>query len=1042
MNKKSILKVLFIGLFLLIATISQSHFSPENEIKTIETLPRKSHATLDIEVTKVKSQPIVGNLDKKNKNIIIDFSTIQDNKQNKMIIDESNYSLFATNSLDNLPSYSSNKVRVKSQTAPKYSFEKIGDKIIKINFEEQPEQLYIGVLNKSINSVDKVFKVNINEPSLTDVTTRRMFINNPVYLSNNLTGVYGFNGGTSNFLPSNLPGSRYSAKFLSPPPTPYGLESAGWTNNPTVTLSGTLNGTSIGNFNPTSGNNSILKKSQYIWFKNSSGAETPFKDTSISTNTTSSLLIPKFSNIGGESGSGYVGISFSKWDLKQHQFILKIIDQNNQSGNIENIEINIPPLDPRSYLDTVTVPVSTILNNAWIRPGALGLEAGVWANTNSSPTYNLKEANRAAIVGESRSKDSKTDVNLLGVFKIWDKSTLPQITPNDLKFEISTATITLTSSIDNNRKIIGTLYLGDSIGNNIGTTTLLAENARNFCYLWLKITTFPSTITGTTTDETFVAEISKNNNPAFFLKLGTSSLISKMSLTLDHRFPGSMRTLLINNPIYISKDPRTGVYGFNQGYNASPTGINNTKHTANFYGARGIIKGRLNMSTTSDPPSTYGLSPYWTYDNPHTGDKVLQFFDGKGFETVEFNHDSTKYKDTRDIGKKIFKDSNKNSTILENFSNKSHSFSGVDLTARYANIDGNNGYLGIGLDSWNLKGTGFTFMYSNVWNAVDGVRVRVAPFDPEAYYDNSNSSIKLDNQNTNIDTTKFWNTSNIGNDYSSVTYNHTHTGTSMEKNIDLANISQGIELGTIKILPTTDIPQIASDVVNPSKPLKFYTADNITFVDQNDSENSFRAKIYIIKGNNKFTELKASEARELNRVVLEFLDPPEIGNYVVNKNKPILKLGIGEDTEFNDEIISNLKINITTCANALLIETLNNYGQWEPVKRNATFDHGRVIAGQDIAEPILHKNFRVRRLDNSSLGTINFNLTVSNSNAPLKFKESIIDHKFISTIDNGTPTNKTRNFKITSEIQNPKISNSLPVGVYQKTSNLIIHIQP
>lgn len=166
MNRKSIFNKFFVGLFFLITTLSSSHFSPENEIKIIETLPRKERVTLDIEVTKIKSQPIVGVLDKNNKHITINFSNIKNSKQYKIITEESSFSLFITNNLDNLSSYSSNKSKLNKKVFPKYTFEKIDDKVIKINFEEQPDKLYIIILNKNTDTIHNVFKVNIEESDL------------------------------------------------------------------------------------------------------------------------------------------------------------------------------------------------------------------------------------------------------------------------------------------------------------------------------------------------------------------------------------------------------------------------------------------------------------------------------------------------------------------------------------------------------------------------------------------------------------------------------------------------------------------------------------------------------------------------------------------------------------------------------------------------------------------------------------------------------------------------------------------------------------
>lgn len=69
MVKKIIYSFLFFSLFTIV-------FSQE-EIMTVETLKRKKEATLDIEVTKIKSIPLLGIIDEENKKIIFDFKELK-----------------------------------------------------------------------------------------------------------------------------------------------------------------------------------------------------------------------------------------------------------------------------------------------------------------------------------------------------------------------------------------------------------------------------------------------------------------------------------------------------------------------------------------------------------------------------------------------------------------------------------------------------------------------------------------------------------------------------------------------------------------------------------------------------------------------------------------------------------------------------------------------------------------------------------------------------------------------------------------------------
>lgn len=358
MNKKTIKTNFFVGLFFLITTVSSSHFSPKNEIKTIETIPRKSHSTLDIEITKIKSQYIPGILDKENKNITIDFSNIKNKKQSKMTIEESNFSLFVTNSLDNLSSYSSNKSKVNKKIFPKYNFEKINDKVIKINFEEQPEKLYLIVLNKNTNNIQNIFKVNVEESNLTTITSRNIFISNPIYLTNNTST------NLSNFYPLNNKGtnsvkiSNYNLKSNS---TDYGISLYNRIHNIGVWI--------------TSGGNTI--KTSFVTDSNGKISNTKLMETINGIK----FLIGDF--------NGTFGIGINQWDtfskngikIFLHHFekeINPITANASQAFASDILIVNIDDLDPKVYFDNInsTIKLGSNIFKTLVSSGVNAISLG------------------------------------------------------------------------------------------------------------------------------------------------------------------------------------------------------------------------------------------------------------------------------------------------------------------------------------------------------------------------------------------------------------------------------------------------------------------------------------------------------------------------------------------------------------------------------------------------------------------------------------------------------------------------------------------
>ncbi|MGL4253337.1 MAG: hypothetical protein ACRCR2_04710, partial [Fusobacteriaceae bacterium] len=111
--------------FLLIPLLSFQIFSQKGEVKTVEALPTRERAEMNIEVTKIKSEKIQGLLNRDEKTITLDLpETVE------------GYEFFFTENLNSLPSYSGNRVRMGTRETGKYNY-KIdgaqGKKKMKIN---------------------------------------------------------------------------------------------------------------------------------------------------------------------------------------------------------------------------------------------------------------------------------------------------------------------------------------------------------------------------------------------------------------------------------------------------------------------------------------------------------------------------------------------------------------------------------------------------------------------------------------------------------------------------------------------------------------------------------------------------------------------------------------------------------------------------------------------------------------------------------------------------------------------------------------------
>lgn len=172
-------KLILTFLFISFLNIRASHFSPDNEIKTIQTLPRKPQgATLDIEVTKVKTEKINASIDEKNKKIKIDFTDKKNENAKELISEEKQYDIFVFDNPNDISFFSTTGKKDKRSALklPKlydYNVDKKNNNVISINYEEKPETLYVGVRDKSNNKVVKIYNTSKIE---LDIVANSSFI--------------------------------------------------------------------------------------------------------------------------------------------------------------------------------------------------------------------------------------------------------------------------------------------------------------------------------------------------------------------------------------------------------------------------------------------------------------------------------------------------------------------------------------------------------------------------------------------------------------------------------------------------------------------------------------------------------------------------------------------------------------------------------------------------------------------------------------------------------------------------------------------------
>ena len=175
----------------------------KNEVTTIEALPQREKANLDIEVLKIKTEKITGVIYENEKKIIFDFKDLKKATEKKKITtDSNNYELFILENLDNAGTYMKKNEKFKmnrvfEQGAKLRNGEKIKlknisyslieqnrEKVLEVSYDLKPETFYLGVINYKIGVIEKIYKAEFTQPSF--YTTDEVFSNYFTFNTNGL----------------------------------------------------------------------------------------------------------------------------------------------------------------------------------------------------------------------------------------------------------------------------------------------------------------------------------------------------------------------------------------------------------------------------------------------------------------------------------------------------------------------------------------------------------------------------------------------------------------------------------------------------------------------------------------------------------------------------------------------------------------------------------------------------------------------------------------------------------------------------------------
>lgn len=157
----------------------------KDEVTTIEALPRRERANLDIEVLKIKTDKITGIIYENEKKIIFDFKELKKEAEKKKIItDSSSYEIFILENLDNAETYMKNNEKfkmnavferaLKLRNGEKIKLKNISyglidqdrEKVLEVLYDLKPETFYLGILNNKTGLVEKIYKTEFSNQSI------------------------------------------------------------------------------------------------------------------------------------------------------------------------------------------------------------------------------------------------------------------------------------------------------------------------------------------------------------------------------------------------------------------------------------------------------------------------------------------------------------------------------------------------------------------------------------------------------------------------------------------------------------------------------------------------------------------------------------------------------------------------------------------------------------------------------------------------------------------------------------------------------------
>lgn len=926
-------KLILTFLFISFLNIRASHFSPDNEIKTIQTLPRKPQgATLDIEVTKVKTEKINASIDEKNKKIKIDFTDKKNENAKELMSEEKQYDIFVFDNPNDISFFSTTGKKDKRSALklPKlydYNVDEKNNNVISINYEEKPEILYIGVRDKSNNEVVKIYNTEITPyENYQVIISNGVAINNPVLLSTASTVyAYPFRKNSGSLIRPEIiksgdagdgtqPGTKYSALELTVdsllPISTYGMvEEGNWTLGNNLTVSGYP----LSNFEGISVTrvDRISTRPARLRFMNGStdvSNNVSYKKWNRSAAANISAFL-----IQGNKPQLHLLFGMNSWDLSKQSVYTQFAAPLNPPASIGSYQqtyINIPPFDPEAYYDNINSSIKidrTLTNNGTTNPNMSTFwSAGLRPNYNHPGT------------GHTGDHIQKTDVQNktieLGTIKIFNSTDIPQIASDQLgkplKFHAPTSKITLSDGSGNT--ITGNIFIEGNL------SEITAEEARTVKKVYLELDELKNG-TFTTADNTEILRLGLQTDNIF------DDIISKITLTMAAPVNVQVKNAInLSNPValttrtsstltlgegiyplnrggnftaknYLGKDP-TGyqgvqaIQGYIDGGNLGPYGL---IENANWRTGRIDVSGKINNTTIQFLPSFYvtGMSIVERIQDPSLQRSYFRFAAIAAVDTVD------------PPPEKKWSPTQLYSEIMPFLSE-----SGSE----------NSSYLSFGFSRWNYQLNRLLLKYSLVGSdSLQETYINIPPFEPEAYYDNVNSSIKIDETSQNIDTMNFWSSSSTTNP----SYNHNVNGktTHAGAEIELTNPSNTmIELGTIKARDLFYASDFQGDI------LKFYTSgSSIDLIDSTNNTNKITGQIIIKVNGVEWYEYAAKEL--INQSATVYLKLPgalpssKFGDFVITSDstKNILRLGlkaagsvIPMASDIYDDIISKITLKI------------------------------------------------------------------------------------------------------------------------------------